>query len=700
MSQNGKWHSVKRKYRKQLRRLHIQFVKYAQAYFMRFKSTEHMFMVVVAIFIGLLGGFGAVGIQFAIKLFQKLFWSAWTLSTNYFYELPWHHKLLAPAIGAFLVGLIVQYFSREAKGHGVPEVMEAIALRNGVIRPRVVVAKLLASSLYIGAGGSVGREGPVIQIGSSVGSTIGQFLRVNPQRMKTFVACGAAAGIAAAFNAPVAGALFSVEVILGDFGVPQFSPIVISSVVATVVSRSFLGDFPAFAVPPYHLVSPFELIPYAMLGILAGLVAVMFIRTLYRFETFFDHLKTPEYVKTVIGGLLVGLIGIFIPHIYGVGYDTMDRALQSDMMWQWLLLLIFVKTLATSISLGSGGSGGVFAPSLFLGTMTGGFFGAFVHEFLPNTTAESGAYALVGMGAVVAAATHAPITAILIIFEMTNDYKIILPLMISTIIATLISTKLQKESIYTIKLVRRGIDIFKGKDINVLHGIKVRDVVEQDYQTVQEGLPFRRLVKLIWESPKPEFFVINRNGDFEGVITLAEVRQALQDEEVLGDIVVAKDLAISDIPTISAEDTLDNALKIMAQRNIDFLPVVDSRHPNKLVGQIRWRDVMEAYNREVTRLDMTSELVHSVKLLDRAKTLEFVDGYALAEIPCPGEFVHKSIRELDLRARYNIQVIMIKRPGPRQKEVTLVPNPSEVLQVGDRLIVVGPEKAVEKVKNM
>ncbi|RMD97164.1 MAG: chloride channel protein, partial [Calditrichaeota bacterium] len=272
------------KKRKIFRKARNSLIKFSQTYFLRFKATEHTFMVVVAILIGLFGGFGAVGIQFAIKLFQKVFWKSWTIPIEYLQHLPWTHKLLAPAIGGLIVGLIVQYVAQEAKGHGVPEVMEAIAIRNGIIRPRVVIAKLLASSICIGSGGSVGREGPVIQIGSSIGSAIGQFLQVNAQRMKTFVACGAAAGIAAAFNAPVAGALFSVEIILGDFAVPQFSPIVISSVVATVVSRSFLGDFPAFQVPKYNLVSPFELIPYAGLGIFAGFVALMFIKTLDRTE--------------------------------------------------------------------------------------------------------------------------------------------------------------------------------------------------------------------------------------------------------------------------------------------------------------------------------------------------------------------------------------------------------------------------------
>ncbi|NIV04156.1 chloride channel protein, partial [Candidatus Saccharibacteria bacterium] len=298
-----------------------------------------------------------------------------------------------PAIGGIVTGAIVFFFAREAKGHGVPEVMEAIALKSGLIRPRVAITKLLASSLFIGTGGSVGREGPVIQIGASVGSTLGQIFRINPQRLKVLVACGAAAGIAAAFNAPVAGALFSLEIILGDFGLAQFSPIVVSSVVATAVSRNFLGDYPAFVVPKYELLSPYELLFYAALGLIAGLVSLLYIKVLYFFEDFFDNLRIHEILKTFIGGLAIGVMGLFVPQIFGVGYHTIVDALYGNMLWTTMFLMIFLKILATSISLGSGGSGGVFAPALFIGTMTGGFFGALIHQYFPFT-AGPGAYSL------------------------------------------------------------------------------------------------------------------------------------------------------------------------------------------------------------------------------------------------------------------------------------------------------------------
>lgn len=686
---------ITRKLRRQARKFRIIILKSLRAYFLRFKSTEHIFMVVVAVLIGLIAGFGAVGIQFTIKLFKLLFWGSWDLTIEYFQQASIAHKLIAPAVGGLIVGLIIKFIAAEARGSGVPEVMAAVALKNGVIRPRVVMAKLFAASIYIGAGGSVGREGPIIQIGSSIGSAVGQFLQVNAQRMKTFVACGAAGGIAAAFNAPIAGALFSVEVILGDFGVPQFSPIVISSVVATVVSRSFLGDFPALEVPPYELISAYELLPYAGLGLFSGVLAVLFIKTLTRVDIFFDKIKLPIYVKAIFGGLLIGVIGLFVPHVFGVGYDSIDKALRGDLLWQWLLLLIFVKMIGTSISLGSGGSGGVFAPSLFLGAMAGGFFGEFVHQFFPTGTATSGSYALVGMGAVVAATTHAPIAAILIIFEMTNNYTIILPLMISCIIATLLSTKMQKESIYTTSLVRRGIDIYKGRDINVLRAIAVREIMESQIETIPSSLPFKDVVKRMLESPKTQFMVVDGGGQFAGIITLSQIRHSLQDEELLADLVVAHDILIPDVPTILESESLDSAMKLFGHDEIDILPVVADSDSQKPIGQISRRAVIDAYNKEISKLDVTSELAGSLKLLEKGKSLDFVEGYHLAEIQCPKEFAGKSLKSLHLRKDYNIQVILIKRLGIRGREISLVPDPGDTLRADDKLIVVGPEKSIE-----
>ncbi len=670
----------------------------------QFRSTEHIFMVIVAVIIGVLGGLGAVGIQYLIKFFSQLLWGTGDLDLEYLKQVPFYLKIVIPTGGAFLVGLIVYFFAPEAKGHGVPEVMEAIALRDGRIRPRVAVAKLFASSICIASGGSVGREGPVIQIGSSIGSTVGQFLKVNAQRTKVFVACGAAAGIAAAFNAPMAGALFSVEIILADFGVAQFSPIVISSVMATVVSRHFLGNFPAFEVPAYHLVSPVELIPYAILGLLSGLVALLFTKVLCFSEDFFDdHLKLPGVLKTVIGGFLLGCFGLIVPGVYGVGYNSMNLALLGQLSWVLMLGLVFAKIIATSLSLGSGGSGGIFAPSLFIGTMTGGFFGALVHMVMPTMSASSGAYAMVGMGAVVAGATHAPITAILIIFEMTNDYKIILPLMISTIIATLLAIKLKKESIYTIKLVRRGVDLFRGRELNVLRSLKVSDFCDDKPKTIAPGLGFRQLLELVVNYPNASYYLVNEQKKFFGVVSLQEVRQAILDQDDLSDLLVAADLATTGVPSVTMSGDLDQVMKLFGHTDHRELPILDP-DSGELVGAIRQREVTEAYNREIVKRSLGAEISSSVQVLDKVEEIDLLDGYVMAEVQAPVTFVGQSLKTLDVRSRLGLQVMMFKRREQKEGEVQrfrqLVPGPDEIVQAGDRLVVLGRSQDVDVFRNM
>jgi CIC family chloride channel protein len=457
--------------------------------FSQIKTNEHTIMAVLAIFVGLAGGFGAVGFRYLINFFQTVAYGSPSELLHVVQALPWYHKVWIPALGGAVVGPLVYFLAREAKGHGVPEVMEAVVLRGGLIRKRVVLVKTLASAICIGTGGSVGREGPIVQIGSAIGSSIGQLLNVSAERMRTLVGCGAAAGIAATFNAPIAGSMFALEIILGEFGIATFSPIVISSVVATAISRHFLGDTPAFIVPAYELVSAWELPIYMVLGLFCAVVGVAFIKTLYKLEDVFEDLKFPGYLKAVLGGLILGASGLLVPQILGVGYGAIDLALIQKYSWWLLLVLVAGKILATSITIGSGGSGGVFAPSLFLGAMAGSFFGMVVHALFPGVTASPGAYSIVGMGAVVSATTHGPMAAILILFEMTGSYTIILPLMLSCIIGTIAAGQLFRESIYTLKMIRKGIDIRAGKEVNVLRSMYVKDVMNSGVETVPEGLP-------------------------------------------------------------------------------------------------------------------------------------------------------------------------------------------------------------------
>jgi CIC family chloride channel protein len=564
------------------------------------RANEHTIMAVLAVIVGIAGGLGAVAFRYLISFFQTLGYGGKTDLLELVVTLPWYIRLLVPVIGGLIVGPVVYFFAREAKGHGVPEVMEAIALKGGVIRKRVVVVKTLASAICIGSGGSVGREGPIVQIGSAVGSTLGQFMKVSGDRMRILVGCGAAAGIAATFNAPIAGSMFALEIVLGDFGLATFSPIVISSVVATAVSRAYLGDNPAFIVPVYELVSGWELPMYLVLGLFCAVVGVTFTKSLYRIEDLFDDIKFPEYLKGIIGGLLLGAAALVFPQILGVGYGAIDMALMQKMAWWLLLALVPLKILATSITIGAGGSGGIFAPSLFLGAMAGGFFGAVVHQLFPGITATPGAYSIVGMGAVVAATTHGPLSAILILFEMTSDYKIILPLMLSCIIAAIASGQLLRDSIYTLKLARRGVDIKEGKEVNVLKSMFVKEVMNPKVETISEALPLSQIAEVISKSKFNSFPVLNAQNQLTGILSFNDYSEAIFDEH-LKDLVVAKDLATSDLVTVSLEDNLYTALEKISAKDFAVLPVVSAQDHNKLEGVISRRDIIGAYNKAVLK---------------------------------------------------------------------------------------------------
>jgi len=564
------------------------------------KSNEQTMMAVLALIVGLSGGFGAVAFRYLINFVQKISYGSDADLIEIIPLIPWLQWIWLPALGGLVVGQLVYFLAKEAKGHGVPEVMEAVALKSGLIRKRIFVIKSLASAVCIGTGGSVGREGPIVQIGSGIGSTIGQILKISADRRRTLVGCGAAAGIAATFNAPIAGSMFALEIILGDFGLATFSPIVISSVAATVVSRHFLGDTPAFIVPAYELISAWEFPLYVILGGFCALVAMAFIDLLYRFEDLFDLLKFPDYLKASLGGILLGAIGAFFPHVLGVGYGSIDLSLMQMISWWLMLILILCKIFATAITIGSGGSGGIFAPSLFMGTMAGGFFGFIVHTLFPEFTATAGAYSIVGMGAVVSATTYGPLTAILMLFEMTGDYKIILPLMMTCIISSAVIRQLTAGSIYTLKLARKGIDIKAGKEVNILKSIGVREVMNVEPETLSEGLGMGKLADRISKSKYSSFPVINGQNELTGMLSFLDYHDAVFDED-LRDLVVVKDIATSQLITVSIDENIFDALEKISVHDFSILPVVSGNDNRKLLGILTRRDIIAAYNKALVK---------------------------------------------------------------------------------------------------
>jgi len=669
----------------------------------RLRNSEYSFMMLIAAAIGVLGGLGAILFRFLIEGVQYVAYGMQEYGLSLFDALEWWHIVLVPAVGGLLLAPIVHYFAREAKGHGVPEVMEAVALKQGVIRKRIVVAKTLASAICIGTGGSVGREGPIVQIGSAIGSTLGQILRVSRSKLRTMVGCGAAAGIAATFNAPLAGVLFSLEVILGDFGVRRFTPIVVSSVIATATSHYCVGDVLAFDITAeYTMVSFLELVPYSLLGAVAGLGGLAFSRLIYASEDLFERSRIPALAQPVLGGLLIGAIGLRYPHVFGVGYETIEMALNAEVAWTMLFLLLGVKMVATSITLGSGGSGGIFAPSLFLGAVLGGGLGHLYHQILPGLTAESGAYALVGMGAFVSATTHAPLTSIMIIFEMTNDYKIILPLMFACIIANALSSGLHRDSIYTMKLVRRGLNIHRGRDVNVLNSLKVETIISPDYLTIAEHTHLGAMLQLMIKHSNTYFYVIDEHGGFRGVVPVDDLRQVILDGEILDSLVIARDVMIEDVPLLYRSETLDQVMRYFGTSRWEELPVISGCGHRKLEGVATRQAVISSYNREILKRDAVSEVLGGISTAVEGEPVLFSGDIAIAEVEAPGWMVGRTLAQLNLRRKRGIQVLMINplRDGQALADnLQLVPKPDYVIRLGDNILILGPSEAVRQMRS-
>jgi CIC family chloride channel protein len=634
----------------------------------RWQPPETGVLIVTALIVGLGGGLGAVAFRWLINSFRHFFFD---VMRDWLWFMGPAYVVVVPALGGLIVGLLVYFFAREAKGHGVPEVMEAIAIRGGRIRPVVVVVKSLASSVCIGSGGSVGREGPIVQIGSALGSTVGQLLRLSDERVRNLVACGAAAGIAATFNAPIAGVIFALEVILGEFSVAYFSTVVISSVTASVVGRIAFGNVPAFVIPEYSLVSPWELLLYVLMGGLAGLVALLFVRVLYWSEDLFDDWRFPEYVKPAAGGLLVGVIGFYFPQVFGVGYPAIGDALLGRMALGIMGLLILLKILATSLTIGSGGSGGVFAPSLFIGAMAGGVFGTVAHRILPGITAAPGAYALVGMAAVFAGAAHAPITAIIILFEMTNDYRIILPLMLATVVSTLLAQRLYPESIYTLKLSRRGVRLEHGRDIDVMQGVLVGEAMTTHVETVDADLALPELDLAFRETHHHGFPVLDASGELFGVVTIQDLERAKERESING--LLVRDVATRRVLVAYPDEPVWAALKRLGTRDVGRLPVVDRQNPKRLVGAIRRHDIVRAYQVGIGRkLDMQART--DQLRLGKLTGTELVDVEVLPASPV----VHRPVKELKLPDDCVLVSVL------RDNRV-IIPHGDTRLMPGDRL---------------
>ena len=527
--------------------------------------------------------------------------------------------IFIPALGGLVAGLIIEYWSKDAKGAGVPLVMEAVAFKQARLSAKKAVAKCFAAAACIGTGMSLGRVGPMVVISSTVGSEIGQRTGKTVDETRTLVGCGAASAITAAFNAPLGGVLFAIELILAELRTRSFIPIVVAVVVATIVGRELTGNLAAFDnIPKYPLGSPTEYPLYIVLGLVTGLAAAGFIKLLNWVETNIEKIDIiPVPFRTCLGGLCVGLIALSFPQVLGNGFGVTsdlisldydeggNMALGSsfpvnlDMASGVTSLLIFVisimllKIIATSVSIGSGGSGGIFTPSLFIGAALGAALGLVLNDM--GMVDHPGAFALVGMAAFVASTTRATLTAIILLFEMTATYEIILPLMLSCVVADAVCYGVSEHSCYTAKLARRGISIDLESEQDLMRMIKVEDAMTKDVMTITSERPLEVAFQIIEDTGHMSLPVVNDKGELSGIITWADIHiAALRHERHL----TVGDYYVTDLITVTPKENLAQALDSLGSREISHLPVVDKTNQKKLVGIITKGDIIKAYNRQ------------------------------------------------------------------------------------------------------
>ena len=556
----------------------------------------------VAVCVGLLTGYVAVLFHDAIMMISTMsFTGLRTFSKTIFINKYWMAILpFIPAVGGLFVGLYNTFVVKARPGHGLASVIKAVAQNDGIIDKKLWFHKSITSVMSIGTGGGGGREAPIVQVGAAIGSTVAQLLKFSPNKTRTLLGCGAAAGLAAVFNAPIGGVMFAIEVLLGDFSVKTFSPIVIAAVIATVLARSFLGNNPTFQVPEYTLVSNTELVFYFLLGILAGLSAVMFIKTYYSIEEWFQRIEKkwniPVWAMPAIGGLMSGLICMWLPGLYGFSYEAINRAVHGNESWLNMIGIYLFKPVVAGLSIGSGGSGGMFAPAMKMGAMLGGMFGKVVHSLFPTLTGTSGAYALVGMGALTAGIMRAPLTVILILFEITGQYEIVLPIMFASVTSALIARLAYRHSMETYILEKEGVKVGYGIALSVAEHISIANVMKTDYVQFNISESATNMIDFFFNTPESSFLVTDHDGIFSGIISLDEMRILLKEDSLIG--LIAEDIVKKDVPVLYSSTKLDEALKLFEITDYNTLPVLDSGS-GMLLGVVRQEEAFAYYRKQL-----------------------------------------------------------------------------------------------------
>lgn len=672
---------------------------------------DRVFFILIGA-VGVVSGLLGLVTESLIGFVQWLLWGERGELLTLVAKVPRWRVVAALAIGGALVGLIlwVSWLLRgrkreEASGEGMASLIEAVALSGGKIAPRPVIVNALAAIFTVGAGGSLGREGPMTRLGAMISSWMGQRMELPPHRLKILVGCGAAAGLAATYNIPIGGTLFAMEVILGNFALEIFGPIVAASVIATLISRSLTGNEPLYAAPDFTLVSGWEMLLYAGLGIVGALASVVFMSGVSLGGRAFRKLRfIPRPFHPLIGMALLGVLGLYVPHALGRGYGTINLTLAGELKLpsrlhldpEFTILLLLgiaaVKLVATALTRGSGGAGGLFTPSLAFGALVGGAYGFWAHSQFPGIASPYGAYAAVGMAAVMAGTSHAPISAILILFEFTGNYDLILPVMLASILSSTIARRLRPLSIYTEGLKKRGVELPWRMEEAVLAGLKAESLARPDSNVLKPGNHYGDVVEKFLSTRRQRLFVIGSDGRLMGAISLHDIKHAMESPETLT-AVVALDLMTPVEQTVHKDERLHRATELFAHSDYERLPVVDG--DGKFLGVLSKRDLLAVYAQEVLgRPALLATYVSSQDSQVNRQYVEIPPDFALRLAPVPPDLVGRTLAEARLPQTLGARVLEIRRPGKLGEE-TILPGADTLLQAKDLLLLLGPAAKVE-----
>ncbi len=569
----------------------------------RFLRNDQLVLLVLAIIMGAIAAYGAIGFGYLYRLVQGLTFGTFaeTLYTHA-QDLPPWQIIAVPTIGGLFIGLFIHFFMPGGRPRGVADVMEGISLHSGRMDIRSTLGAAVVSAASIGVGGSVGREGPVVHLGAGLSSWISRRLGVSRTITINLLGCGAAAAISASFNAPIAGTIFALEVIIGHYALSALAPIALASVTGTIISRGHFGDFSAFVAPSHSIVSYLEFPAFALLGVVSALVAIILMKSIIFAQDMSNKMPLPRWVHPAVGGLLIGLIALVFPQVLGVGYGATDAAMKEQIALGMLLALLAAKTAAVAISLGSGFAGGVFSPSLFLGAMLGGSFGIIATEAFPHLSSGHSAYTLVGMGAVAGAVLGAPLSTILIVFELTgaNNYSFIIAVMVAVVIASVITQQAFGGSFFSWQLQKRGVNLARGREAGFLAEVHIGDVMTSTYMSVSRQTPIAELREKLHQAPHAQLFVLDDNGALVGTIDLSDVAEAAYDPSLDG-LLNAADVTRPNPPVLMRETDLEVAIKLMEDVHEEHVAVVEDTDSMQMIGVVHEVEVMLAYNNAIVR---------------------------------------------------------------------------------------------------